>query len=171
MTARLILAVLVIPAVGAQAAEVCLDDGEWICCHALCDVFSPILPTGFSTEGLPACVGGSPFRLSFSDTDPYANVGPLGFPPLVYLWVDADAGYGFSWGSGHLSGDLDPWSFVPLDPGVFWNPLTGEFTVGGCLYEPMPRASFWVLEATAAAPGPEAESWARIKSRWRETRP
>ena len=156
------LALLPAIALPVAAAELCVQDGEWICCHHLCDLYSPVQASGYSTDGPPDCgYGPSPFALSSSPSDPYANTGPLA-EPFLYLWVVADAGYGFGSGYAHLSGDMSVFVFTPEQPNISWDATTQEFHVSACTYEPLLLASLLVFPTTDIEPS----SWARIKALW-----
>lgn len=148
----------------ANAAELCVLGGESICCHPMCDVFSPVQPSGYATEGLPSCgAWETEFTISSSDTDPFQSEGPLpAFAPL-YLWVNADSGYGFQAGHVQLGGDLTIFSFEPLIPGASWDPVEQEAQINLCTYESVVVARFGVFPPVSVEP----DSWGRIKALYR----
>jgi len=154
------LALLPAIALPVAAAELCVQDGEWICGHHLCDLYGPVDPSGYSTSG-PATCGSSPaiFTLSSSDSDPFENTGALA-APFLYLWVNADAGYGFGNGYAHLTGDFEVVTFTPQVSGVTWDPLAEEFWASHPTYEPTLLASILVFDPTSVEP----TSWGRIKA-------
>ncbi|MBZ0268433.1 hypothetical protein K8I85_09785 [bacterium] len=148
----------------ATAAELCVTDGEWWCCHFLCDVPTPVDPSGYSTTtGLPSCgPGSSPVRISRSSTAPDLNNGPL-TEPFLYLWVEGSATYGFSSASITLGGDIQVVDLAPEAGQVFWTPLKGHLEVFGCFFEP-------TLVATLTVDAPtdiDEATWGRIKALWK----
>jgi len=149
---------LVLP---VDAAQLCVEDGEWICCHAMCDLYGPVPPDGYSTEAPYVCGSGyGPFAISSSSESPDQNVGPLPADHRLYLWVTADDAYGYSDGWARLGGDLEVVVFTPLETGVTWDPPEKQVHVGMCTHEPIPVASLLVFGTTDLP----SETWGRIKS-------
>jgi hypothetical protein len=146
----------------APASELCVTDGEYFCCQTLCDLPAPVGGSGYSTSGPPTCTQGSPvFSISSSGTDPYVDHGTLE-SPYLYLWVAADAGYGYRSGWLTLGGDLQVVDLTPEQPSVYWSPQDQYLDVVGCFFEPTRIATLLVYDTVHI----DAETWGRIKALW-----
>lgn len=166
------IALMLVVAVSARSAEMCVEEAVSWCCHPLCDVPAFTTPSGYSTVGPPSCGTYGEFTLSSSAVDPHQSQGQLsGSLGDLYLWLTvASSGYGFRASDVTVSGDLPLWEFNPLHPEVSIDPATPPLATTwmfstGCVYE----APVLLAHVVVAIPptSTEAGTWGRIKALWR----
>jgi hypothetical protein len=168
---RWIIPILVV-AVPARAAEVCVEEAVAWCCHPLCDVPVPTTSSGFSTAGPPSCGTYGEFTISSSSVDPYVSEGDLPGPfGALYLWLTtASGGYGFSASDVTVSGDLPLWQFTPRHAAVSLDTTTPPLATTwafstACVEEaPVLLADFVVVIPPTST---EPATWGRVKALWR----